>query len=73
MSPVMKDRTLLRTGIIGSVIAALCCSTPVLALVFGALGVSAWLVWADYVVLPALIVFLALTGYALFRARQRHG
>lgn len=68
----MKDRALLQTGIVGSAIAALCCSTPVLAIVLGALGVSAWLAWADYVVLPALIAFLALTGFALFRVR-RHG
>jgi mercuric ion transport protein len=69
----MKDRMLLRTGIIGSVVAVVCCGTPVLALVLGALGVSAWLAWADYVVLPALIAFLALTGYALYRTRQRRG
>lgn len=63
----MKDRTLLRSGIIGSVIAALCCGTPVLAIVLGALGLSAWLAYADYVILPVLIVCLALTGYALYR------
>jgi mercuric ion transport protein len=67
----MNDHTLLRTGIIGSVIAAACCGTPVLALLLGALGVSAWLAWADYVVLPALIAFLVLTGYAFYRTRLR--
>lgn len=68
----MHDRTLLRTGIFGSVVAALCCGTSVLAIVLGALGLSAWLAWTDYVVLPALIAFLALTGYALYRMRL-HG
>ena len=63
----MNDRALLRTGIIGSVVAAVCCGTPALAFVLGALGVSAWLAWADYVVLPALIAFMALTGYAFYR------
>ncbi len=67
----MNDRTLLRGGIIGSVVAALCCGTPVLALVLGALGLSAWLAWADYVILPGLVAFLALTGYALCRRSQR--
>jgi mercuric ion transport protein len=63
----MKDGTLLRTGIAGSVVAAVCCGTSVLAIVLGVLGMSAWLAWSDYVVLPALAAFLALTGYALFR------
>ena len=67
----MRDRTLLRAGIIGSVVAALCCGTPVLAVVLGALGLSAWLAWADYVILPVLAAFLALAGYALYR-RRRH-
>ena len=68
----MRDRTLLRTGVIGSLIAAVCC-TPVLAMVLGALGLAAWLAWTDYVVLPALIAFLALTGYAVYRMRLRRG
>jgi mercuric ion transport protein len=67
----VKDRTLLRTGIVGSVVAALCCGTPVLAVLLGALGLSAWLAWADYVILPALIVFPALAFYALHREWNR--
>ena len=69
----MNDRALLRTGIIGSIVTAVCCGTPALAFVLGTLGVSAWLAWADYVVLPALIAFLALTGYAFYRTRRRPG
>ncbi len=33
----MNDKTLLRTGIVGSVIVALCCVTPVLVIALGAL------------------------------------
>jgi mercuric ion transport protein len=66
----MKDATILKTGIIGSVIAAVCCSTPTLAVVLGALGLSAWLGWVEDVLLPALAVFLGLTAYGLWR-RQR--
>ena len=66
----MKDTTLLRTGMIGSVIAALCCATPILVILFGAVGFSAFVGWLDYVVLPALLVFLGITFYALWR-RQR--
>lgn len=66
----MKDATILKTGITGSAIAAICCFTPALVIAFGAVGLSAWLGWADYVLLPALAIFLGLTGYGLWR-RQR--
>lgn len=66
----MKDNTILKTGIVGSVIAAICCFTPVLVLLLGAIGLSAWLGWLDYVLLPALIVFLGITAYGLWRCQQ---
>ena len=67
----MKDRKLLRAGIIGSVIVALCCFTPILVVAFGVLGVSAWLGWADYVLFPALALFLGLTAYAYYRTKGK--
>jgi len=54
------------------VIAAICCFTPVLVIALSAVGLSAWLGWLDYVLLPALAVFLGLTGYGLW-LRQRNG
>lgn len=67
----MKQRTILWTGIGGTMIAALCCFTPVLAIVLGVAGLSAWLGWLDYVLLPALAVFLTITVYALWHRSQR--
>lgn len=66
----MDNRTLLRTGIAGSVIAALCCATPILVILFGVLGLSAWVGWLDYVLIPALVVFIGITAYALHRRRD---
>jgi mercuric ion transport protein len=66
----MKDATLLKTGIVGTVIAAICCFTPALVILLGAVGLSAWLGWLDYVLLPALALFLGITAYGLWR-RQR--
>ncbi|SLN71322.1 mercury resistance system transport protein MerF [Oceanibacterium hippocampi] len=66
----MKDATIVRTGIVGAAIAAVCCVTPVLVIALGALGFSAWLGWLDYVLLPALALFLGMTAYGLWR-RQR--
>ncbi len=63
----MSNRSLLRTGIVGAVITAICCVTPVLIILFGALGVSAWLGWIDLVLFPLLAAFIALIVFALNR------
>jgi mercuric ion transport protein len=66
-----KNRKLLRTGIIGTVIAAICCFTPVLVVLLSALGLAAWAGWLDYVLIPTLVFFIGLTGYAYYRQRQQ--
>ena len=43
----MKDMTILKTGIIGSVIGAICCAIPILILALDALGLSARLGWVE--------------------------
>lgn len=63
----MKKSSLLKTGIIGTAVAALCCFTPVLVVLFGAVGLAAWVGYLDYVLMPALIFFVGLTLYAYFR------
>jgi len=62
-----RDQKLLCTGVGGSVIAAICCFTPALVIVFGALGLSWAVGYLDYVLLPVLAIFLALTVYAGLR------
>ncbi len=62
---------MLRTGIIGTVVAALCCFTPILVVLFGVVGLSALVGYLDYVLFPALAIFLAITGYALWRRSRR--
>ncbi len=66
----MKDKLLL-SGIIGTVVAALCCFTPLLVVLLGTVGLSAMLGWLDFVLLPALAVFAGITIYALARRRKR--
>lgn len=63
----MKNKNLLRTGIAGSAIAAICCFTPALVILLGAVGFSAWLAWLDFVLLPALALFLGVTIFAALR------
>ena len=66
-----KRDAMLWTGVTGSVLAALCCFTPLLVVGLGALGLSTALAWIDIVLLPLLALFLALAGFALWRGRRR--
>jgi mercuric ion transport protein len=66
----MTNKTLLRVGIVGTAVAALCCFTPILVLVLGIVGLSAMLGWLDYILLPALAVFIGITVSALWRRRK---
>ncbi len=66
----MKDATLLKAGIIGTVITALCCFTPILVVLFGVVELSAWLGWLDYILFPALAIFIVMTVYAVWRRRS---
>jgi mercuric ion transport protein len=59
----------LRVGIVGAIITALCCFTPVLAVLLGALGLAAWVGRLDLVLLPALALSLVLIGYSLWTRR----
>ena len=63
----MADKKLLGVGLVGSVVAAICCFTPALVVALGAIGLSAWLGWLDIVLLPVLGLFVLLTIYAALR------
>jgi mercuric ion transport protein len=73
VEPAMRDRTLITTGAIGAVLAAICCLTPLLVVVLSAVGLTAWLANADYVLIPALILCLALVAFGVYRRRLHHG
>ncbi len=66
----MTDKSLLRTSIIGTVVAALCCFTPVLVVFFSFVGLSALVGYLDYVLFPALGFFILLTLFALWRTQN---
>jgi len=66
----MDDESILRVGVVGAVVAALCCFTPVLVVLLAAVGLGAAVGWLDYVLLPALAVFLGITAYALIRRKR---
>jgi hypothetical protein len=67
----MKNpKTLMRAGVIGTVLVALCCFTPILVILLGVIGLSAFTGYLDYVLMPALIAFIGLTIYAV-RCKQK--
>ncbi len=69
----MSNHKLLGVGIVGTVVAALCCFTPLLVVLLAAVGLSAALGWLDYVLFPALAFFIGLTVYAVYRRRREAG
>ena len=62
----MTNNQLLCTGCGGTVIAAICCFTPILVIGLGAVGLSAWLGELDYVLFPMMFVSLGVVAYALY-------
>ena len=62
----MTNNQLLCTGCTGTVIAAICCFTPFLVVVLGAVGLSAWLGWLDYGLFPMLFASMGLIALALY-------
>jgi mercuric ion transport protein len=65
----MRDR-LLTIGIVGTIVSAICCFTPILVFLLGAAGLSAAVGYLDIGLIPALAIFLAITGYALWRRKN---
>ena len=67
---MQNPKTLIRVGVVGTVLVALCCFTPILVILLAAVGLSALTGYLDYVLLPALAAFIGLTIYAVRRKRN---
>jgi chromate transport protein ChrA len=64
---------MLRTGAVGSAIAAICCFTPALVFLVSAVGLSAIVGWLDYGLFPILFASLGLVALALYRRAGSKG
>jgi mercuric ion transport protein len=69
----MNDQNLLKTGSIGTAIAAICCFTPALVILFGFAGLSAFVGWLDYGLFPILFASMGMVAYALYLRSGRAG
>lgn len=69
----MNDKTLLKVGVVGTVVAAVCCVTPILVILVVGVGLSSIVGYLDLVLFPALAMFAGITAYALYRRSRRMG
>jgi len=68
-----QDNKLLKRGIIGSMVAAVCCFTPLLVIAFSGVGLSALTGGLDYVLFPMLFTSLAVVAFALYLRSGQFG
>jgi len=61
-----RGKGLLRRGLIGSGIAAICCFTPFLVVIVAGVGLSAIVGWLDYALFPMLFASLGVVAHALW-------
>ncbi len=65
-----RGRNLVKTGAAGTAIMGVCCFTPLLVIVLGAVGPSGWLNWMDFLLLPGLLIFVCILGYGLWQLKS---
>ena len=65
----MRDRVLVRAGMVGAILAATCCAAPLLAVSLPLAGLGAWLAGAGLVVLPLMVVALGLVAGGVHHRR----
>ena len=54
----------------GTALVALCCFTPILVILLGAVGLSVFTPYLDFVLLPALCIMVALSIISFLRWRK---
>jgi len=72
-APPRHSKKAFISAVVGTVLVALCCFTPVLVLVLSLLGVGFLTPYLDYVLFPALVVMLIVTimAYRTWTQSQR--
>ena len=64
----MPGSQIFRVGIIGTIVTAVCCFTPVLPFILSAIGISRFVGYLDMVLMPLLAIF---AGIAIFGFLKR--
>ena len=73
-TPKPPSKKGLYAAIAGTVLVALCCATPILVITLGAIGLSAFTPYLDYVLMPAMIILIivALISYNRYKKACTH-
>jgi mercuric ion transport protein len=66
----VKASKCFKAGIWGSIIAAVCCATPVLVIGLSLIGLAAFTPYLDYVLFPMLGLFLILAVYGWVKSKK---
>ena len=61
----MTLSSLLRFGVAGTIVTAICCFSQILVVLLGVIGLTAFTVYLDMILVPALVLFLLITVLAL--------
>ena len=56
----------------GTVLVALCCFTPILVILLGAVSLASLTPYLDFVLLPALVLMIIITVSSYIRWRKAH-
>jgi len=65
----MNERARVRAGTVGAIVAAICCATPILAVLLPLAGQGAWLAPSGPVVILLLFACLGLVAFGFNRRR----
>ena len=65
----MNDRTMIRAGALGAILAVICCAAPLLAVGLPLAGLGAWLAGAGLVVLPLMVACFGLIAWGIYPRR----
>jgi mercuric ion transport protein len=55
---------------IGTILVSVCCFTPLLVIALGAIGLSIFIPYLDFVLIPALIVLVFITVFSYTKWRK---
>lgn len=59
-----------KTGVLGGIVTAICCFTPILVIIFSAVGLAAAIKYLDFVLFPMLAMFIVLAVVGFIKLRH---
>ena len=65
-----QQRNTFIASLIGTVAVAVCCFTPLLVIIFGAIGLGTVIPYLDFILLPALAVLIIVTAISFIKWRK---